>query len=87
MRLRIVSAGDGFITGHDSFHKFSVALLFISPLLGDYVGGFRRGVSLLNPPPHGLAGMSIARTCIFSKAMSNVQLEEVANTLSCATRR
>ena len=87
MLFRIVPASDGFITGYDSFHKPSAALLLISPLLDDDVGGIRRGVSLLNPPPHGSAGMSIARMCTVSKAMSNVQLEESANTLSCGTRR
>lgn len=87
MRLRIMPGSDGFNTGYDSFHKSSAALLLSSPLLDDYVGGFRRDLSLLKPPPHGFAGMSIAHICILSKAMSNIQLEEVANTLSCATHR
>ena len=53
------------------------ALLFVSPLLDDHVGGFRRGLSLVNPLPHSFAGMSIAQICILSKAMSDVQLKEL----------
>lgn len=30
MRLRIVSASDGFITGYDSFHKSSAALMYLT---------------------------------------------------------
>jgi hypothetical protein len=77
MRLRIIPASNGFIAGYDSFHKSSAAPLIISPLLDDHVGGFRRGLSLVNPLPHSFAGMSIAQICILSKAMSDVQLKEL----------